>query len=304
MLVTEPGSSSSRCSPTEDDRMSLPGLPLPTDSLYKFLALAGLTLAIVSVAVPFGLLLSNQNEMTALSVEIAGVRADIASADEALAILPTSPNDQVRTRELLDLSGKLRRRLAELQPKLDAIHRLNRRANDLTWLAFGARLSASFSPASASGCGGPVSNSTWMTPNGASRVIGRRERRRRGDDPLRCLGVDTDPATAHGGAGWLLVPPRAAAHDGWQAALHRSRHRPVARPRGPLPRGAARGRRRHCGADSRREGVPRCPVSQPATSLGGAGGVGRDDGMDRRRGFPRGNLRRVAPAPLIRKKGR
>jgi hypothetical protein len=117
--------------------MSFPGLPLPTDSLYKFLALAGLTIVIVSFAVPLGLLLSNQNEMTTLSVEIAGVRADIASAQEALTILPTSPNDQARTRELLDVSGKLRRRLAELQPKLDAIHRLNRRANDLAWLALG-----------------------------------------------------------------------------------------------------------------------------------------------------------------------
>jgi len=117
--------------------INAPGLPLPTDSLYKFLALVGLTVAVISFFVPLGMLVYNQDRMSALSVELAEVRADIESAKESQRALPTAPNDPARTRELLAVGADLRRRQAAAGAKLEAIHRLNRQAAHLMWLAFG-----------------------------------------------------------------------------------------------------------------------------------------------------------------------
>jgi hypothetical protein len=98
---------------------------LPTDNLYKFMAIAGLTLVVYSLIAPFALLNRNLEKIESVASEAAAIGADVKLLNESLKVDPVTPGDREEAGKRLEQSADVARRNAVLGVKREMVHRLN-----------------------------------------------------------------------------------------------------------------------------------------------------------------------------------
>lgn len=103
--------------------MILPNLP--TDNLYKFMAISGIVLFSYCLVAPFVLMTQNLERIEKVSEEAAIISADVQLLDKMLAVDPVAPGDRAGARKRLEESVDASRRNAALEAKIGMVHRLN-----------------------------------------------------------------------------------------------------------------------------------------------------------------------------------
>jgi hypothetical protein len=98
---------------------------IPTDNLYKFLALSGLALFLTSVSFPLALLNHNLEKADQLAQELAGISADIDFLKEDVAIAKAQGESAEEATQRFRKSRELRRESAVFGEKIKGLHRLN-----------------------------------------------------------------------------------------------------------------------------------------------------------------------------------
>lgn len=114
--------------------MTLPGLP--TDNLYKFVALAGLVIFFYGMTTPFVFLNHNLDKIESVAQEAASLSADVHVLKNSLEVDPVKPGDAAEARKRIEQSADAARRNAVLGEKLNMVRRLNQQDADAGIIGF------------------------------------------------------------------------------------------------------------------------------------------------------------------------
>lgn len=98
---------------------------IPTDNLYKFIAISGLALLFYCISFPILLHTNAMERMDKLSEELAGITADLGFLKEDAAIASAQGESKEEAIQRFRKSRDVRRQQAIFGEKLKILHRLN-----------------------------------------------------------------------------------------------------------------------------------------------------------------------------------